>query len=134
MHVLRHRVLRLALRAVEQRQPAEVRGHLVRVKVSSQGQGKWVCFCERTLRVLLCREGYRPFLPAGLGGGVSGWVWRRVMTSELSPREAQAQVEVRVVSVVSPSSRQRSSTGISIGLQRGGPYLQRRRMTNTGRG
>ena len=58
------------------------------------------------------------------------WPGGGVMTSDLSPREAQAQVEVRVVS---PSSHQSSSTGMSIGLPRGGSYLRRRRMTNTGR-
>ena len=40
MHVWRHRVLRHALRAVEQRQPAEVRRHLVRGKLGGQGKGK----------------------------------------------------------------------------------------------
>ena len=40
MHEWRHRVLRHALRAVEQRQPAEVRRHLVRGKLGGQGKGK----------------------------------------------------------------------------------------------
>ena len=79
MHVMSctcvmHRVLRHALRAVEQRQPAEVRGHLVRAKRSGQGKGEvGVGLWEDAARPTLQGGCVGPLCWLGGGAGVSGW-------------------------------------------------------------